>query len=62
MELIDYAKPMMLAEQHQRRAHDALLLRDYATGKEELLKAIAELRLAHMSVTHMEDAQQKGSN
>lgn len=59
MELIDYAHPMMMAEKHQRLAHDALLSRDFATGKEELLKAIAELRLAAMSVTHMAEQAKK---
>lgn len=62
MELIDYARPMMMAEQHQRLAHDALLSRDFTTGKEELLKAIAELRIACMAVTHMEEQIKKGAH
>jgi hypothetical protein len=58
--LIDYAHPMMMAEKHQRQAHDALLERNLAKGREELLQAIAELRLACMAITHMEEqAKQK---
>ena len=45
--MIDYAHPMLQAEKHLRQAYDALILRDYTKGKEELLNAIAQTRLAY---------------
>jgi hypothetical protein len=59
MSLIDYAHPMMMAEKHQRQAHDALLERDWTKGKEELLQAIVELRLAVVAITHLEETNNK---
>ena len=60
MSLIDYAHPMMMAEKHQRQAHDALLERDWTKGKEELLQAIVELRLAVVAITHLEETNKIG--
>lgn len=57
--LIDYAHPMMMAEKHQRQAHDAFLERNWAKGKEELILAIAELRMAALAAAHYEQ-QDKG--
>ena len=59
MSLIDYAHPMMMAEKHQRQAHDALLERNWTKGKEELLQAIVELRLAVVAITHLEETNNK---
>ena len=59
MSLIDYAHPMMMAEKHQRQAHDALLERNWTKGKEELLQAIVELRLAVVAATHLEETNKK---
>ena len=59
MSLIDYAHPMMMAEKHQRQAHDALLERNWTKGKEELLQAIVELRLAVVAATHLEETNNK---
>ena len=52
--LIDYAHPMMMAEQHQRKAHDAFLEHKWSEGKEELILAIAELRIAALAAAHYE--------
>lgn len=45
--MIDYAHPMLMAEKHLRQAYEALIRRDYTAGKEELLNAIAQTRLAY---------------
>lgn len=52
--MIDYAHPMMMAEKHLKQAHNAFLTHDFATGKEELLQAIAETRLAYNAIVHMQ--------
>lgn len=59
MNLIDYAHPMMMAEKHQKQAHYAFLEGDWLAGKEELLQAIAELRIACMAVQHMHEQSTK---
>lgn len=61
-QLIDYAKPMMMAEQAMRRMHDACLLRQYKHAAEEGLNAIADLKLAVNSIIHImeEEAKQNG--
>lgn len=55
--MIDYAYPMMMVEKHLKAAHDALLMQDWDTGKEELIHAIAEARLAYNAVVHMQQEQ-----
>jgi hypothetical protein len=55
--MIDYAYPMMMVEKHLKKAHDALLSQDWDTGKEELIQAIAEARLAYNAVVHMQQEQ-----
>lgn len=52
--MIDYAYPMMMAEKHLKQSHDALLMQDWHNGKEELLKAITEARLAYNAIVHMQ--------
>jgi hypothetical protein len=50
--MIDYAHPMLMAEKHLRQAYEALIRRDYAAGKEELLNVIAQSRLAYHAAEH----------
>ena len=53
VELIDYAYPMMMAENRLKAAHDELLHGDMAKGLEELTQAVVETRLAAAAVRHM---------
>lgn len=62
MSLIDYAHPMMMAEKHQKQAHNAFLEGDWVKGKEELLHAIAELRIACMAAQHLHEQTNKKAN
>lgn len=57
--MIDYAAPMLLAEKHLRQAYEALIQRDFTRGKEELLNAITEARLAYNAAMHIEASQQE---
>jgi hypothetical protein len=55
--MIDYAQPMLMAEKHLRAAYDALSRRDFDNGKEELLNAIAQTRLAYHAAEHVRTLQ-----
>lgn len=54
-ELIDYAHPMIMAEQALKKAHDLLLLEDYTLALDQLKLAILETRIASVAVIHMKD-------
>lgn len=57
--MIDYAHPMLMAEKHLRQAYEALIQRNYTTGKEELLNAIAQARLAYHAAEHARAAERE---
>ncbi len=52
-ELIDYAHPMMMAENRLKAAHNELLHGDMEKGLGELTQAVVETRLAAAAVRHM---------
>jgi len=54
-EIIDYAYPMMMAEKQLRLAHDKLLLQQFDSALEELLKASVEIKMAINSVNYMKE-------
>jgi hypothetical protein len=56
-ELIDYAHPMMMAENALRDAYDALLHGDSDKGIEHLLNAMVEVKMALNAVRHMQENQ-----
>jgi|APFre7841882793_1041355.scaffolds.fasta_scaffold428726_1 hypothetical protein len=55
--MIDYAQPMLQAEKHLRAAYEALIRRDFDLGKEELLNAITQTRLAYHAAEHQRTLQ-----
>ena len=54
-ELIDYAHPMMMAENALKRAHQFLLDEDYTLALDQLKLAIVETRAASMATIHMQE-------
>lgn len=55
--MVDYALPMLEAERHLRKAYEALIQRKFEEGKEELLNAIAQTRLAYHAAEHVRASQ-----
>ena len=54
-ELIDYAHPMMMAENALRDAYDALLHHNIDGGIEHLLNAMVEVKMALNAVRHIKE-------
>ena len=53
--MIDYAYPMLMAENALKKAHQHMLKRDYDEAMEEVLKAMAECKLAMNAIKHMKE-------
>lgn len=58
VELIDYAYPMMMAENAMRAAYDALLHGNPDEGMEQLLNAMVEIKMALNAVRHTREMRQ----
>lgn len=56
VELIDYARPMMLAENAMKAAYDALLHQNVDGGMEQLLNAMVEIKMALNAVRHIKES------
>jgi hypothetical protein len=54
-ELIDYAHPMIMAEQALKKAHNLLLGEAYEMALDQLKLALAETRTASIAVIHMKE-------
>jgi hypothetical protein len=54
-DIIDYARPMMMAQKHIRLAHDALLSGDNDVAMGELLQVVVEARMAINAIKLMEE-------
>jgi hypothetical protein len=54
-ELIDYAHPLMMAENALKKAHQFLLDGDYTLALDQLKLAIVETRAASMATIHMQE-------
>lgn len=54
-DLIDYARPMMMAERALKKAHDYLLDRDYELALDQLKLAIVEVRAASVATLHLQE-------
>lgn len=54
-DIIDYARPMMMAQKHIRLAHDALLSGGNDVAMGELLQVIVEARMAINAIKLMEE-------
>lgn len=57
VEVIDYAYPMMMAEQKMKAAHDAALEREFSAAEELITQAIVELRITVLAFRHMQENQ-----
>ena len=57
VELIDYAHPMMMAEQKMKAAHSAALEHAYDAAEELITQAIVELRITTLAFRHMQENQ-----
>lgn len=53
--LIDYAYPMMMVEKHLKKAHDAVLHKDYDAALEHMTQATVEARTTFISIKHMKE-------
>lgn len=53
--LIDYAYPMMMVEKQLKKAHDAMLRRDYDGALEHMMQATTEARTTFISIKHMKE-------
>jgi hypothetical protein len=53
--LIDYAYPMMMAENAMKEAHIHMLNREYDQAIEQLLVAVTEARMTLNAVKHMKE-------
>ena len=53
--MIDYAYPMLMAENALKKAHQHMLKREYDEAIEELLKATAECKLSMNAIKHMKE-------
>jgi hypothetical protein len=53
--LIDYAHPLMMAENALKKAHNYLLDRDYELALDQLKLAIVETRAASAAAIHMQE-------
>lgn len=54
-DIIDYARPMMMAQRHIRLAHDALLTGNNGAALEEMLQVVVEARMAINAIKLMEE-------
>lgn len=54
-DLIDYARPMMMAERALKKAHDCLLEQDYEAALDQLKLAIVETRAASAATIHLKE-------
>jgi hypothetical protein len=53
--LIDYAAPMLAAETHMKKAHDAMLSNDYDLAMEFMLEAVVDAKMTLNAIQHMKD-------
>jgi hypothetical protein len=57
MEIVDYARPCMMAEKALKEAHEAVLRNDFDGAIEQTLQAIVEARLMLSSLRIMKENQ-----
>lgn len=55
MEIVDYARPCMMAEKALKEAHEAVLRNDFDGAIEQTLQAIVEARLMLSSLRIMKE-------
>lgn len=53
--VIDYALPCMMAENALKKAHNAMLDKNYDEAMGETLTAIAEVRLMYNAIRYMKE-------
>ena len=58
-ELIDYARPCMMAERAMRDLHEAMLMKDYDIALEHAMAALIETRLAMAAIRHEKEQAQR---
>ena len=56
-ELIDYARPLMMAERAMKTSHDLLLQEGFNPAIDQINLAIVELRKARVSIIHIMEKQ-----
>lgn len=55
MEIIDYARPTMMAEKALKDMHNAVLEKKYDEAKELALEALTQVKLAYHSICVEQD-------
>lgn len=53
--MIDYAYPLMMAENALKGCHKAALVREYDVAVELLMNAVADVKLTITALKHMKD-------
>lgn len=59
MEIVDYARPCMMAEKALKDLHNAMLERDYNAALEHGMKALVEVRMTLAAVRHEKEQQER---
>lgn len=54
MGIVDYAYPMMMAQNRIKSAHDAVLKKDFSAAIEDTMTAMAELKLMLNALKEMQ--------
>ena len=55
MSVVDYARPMIMAENALKEAHNHLLNKEYDKAIEVMLVALTEAKLTLTSIKHMKE-------
>ena len=55
--IIDYARPLMMAEREMKTSHDLLLKEDFISAIDHINLAITELRITRVSIIHIMEKQ-----
>lgn len=54
-ELIDYARPCMMAEKAMKKLHEAMLMKQYDEALQHAEEALVEMRLTMAAIRHEKD-------
>jgi hypothetical protein len=60
-DIIDYARPTLLAEKALKDMHNAVIEKRYADAKENALEALTQLRLAYQAICEEQKNVRKAS-
>lgn len=56
-DVVDYSYPMLMAHKALKDAHDAILKKDFGTAVEQVMTAMAEVKLTLNAVKSMQESE-----